>query len=1036
MQKEAINTFNDGLVQDLNTLSTPNTVLTNCLNGTLITYNGNEHVLQNDMGNVAIKNAYLPKGYVPVGIKEYGGIIYVASHNPLTKKSQIGSFPSPQQLYNGEDLNVSNINFSFSKFVDSNHNIIAEYYKERLFVDNENVSKEFHPGDRFILTSNNIDQSIIDAYNKGVIKFRLGVLNKSGIIEYIDDRDLRIYSQPQGFWIFCYGDTEESLKDKSLVQVYSAKISGQLILIIELKTIDAFNLIKKYSMNEDVISVTFEGQMKSSVNELSGFTTKNLNIGLKDNINNKISQEIMISGTSTSPNTQYNISPASIYGILNRLAKKGIINFANIKPNEESSSEWRYFITDTYIKIGWSYDYYNMDQTSFVNKIEFTFIDFINSSINEDPNNMEGVKLELIKDYYNGSFEEIVPFTNLKKNWIYIVRIDRYINNEKRKTPFYRLLYTGTLFNKYYSSVFNFEQLEKENITIKIKSEVKQTVNPFDTAVYHVKTNDSNKWELLATPNIDYYRKEVDTGANISSYRYITRKQKSYKINLEIVNTYEYNNLEIVGTPSDVVLNSYLNPIDTSQSVQFTYSPEYSSNSYLIPELEINSKVTSIAEEKNNNITNITIIADTDRSIISDAGEIKQVYQSKEALRPVYEESMKSDELNQLFAFRKSNGILYCVGGSNNEGYGHQLSINTQVRNDGSVTKGTKGNAGIDDQGLIAALGMMGGGTVGLLVGTDGRSASLRQNGLTRRIINGWYPGEEPDELDENDNFIVVAWKTSDLDYRLINLASRRTEATNAMNDNILIRADLLVKWFLSQVLVTKWVSSALNIIGANKNNYTYHTPFNTEFSINISLNNPGNVDLYLDKDTKSINTRMQEWISKLGNQIHDYLPNILLEESENINIPITYGNDIDISMDNSIINCYINAYNINVITENYDYDRGKIYIGVPSGRSNIEGVMPLQKDNKGNYIISGQYNRLKNWDNNSYIDLGYNINDRFITKYALENKADAISENYYNEIYINNIQTSIGDWVEGKDDSAPDMAYNISFGEKSPYYE
>jgi hypothetical protein len=39
------NTFNKGITMDLNPLVTPNNVLTNCLNGTLITYNGNEHAL-------------------------------------------------------------------------------------------------------------------------------------------------------------------------------------------------------------------------------------------------------------------------------------------------------------------------------------------------------------------------------------------------------------------------------------------------------------------------------------------------------------------------------------------------------------------------------------------------------------------------------------------------------------------------------------------------------------------------------------------------------------------------------------------------------------------------------------------------------------------------------------------------------------------------------------------------------------------------------------------------------------------------------
>ena len=70
MNKVAVNTFSDGLITDLNPLSTPNTVLTNCLNGTIITYNGNEFTLQNDLGNVKMENIYFPTGYVPVGMEE------------------------------------------------------------------------------------------------------------------------------------------------------------------------------------------------------------------------------------------------------------------------------------------------------------------------------------------------------------------------------------------------------------------------------------------------------------------------------------------------------------------------------------------------------------------------------------------------------------------------------------------------------------------------------------------------------------------------------------------------------------------------------------------------------------------------------------------------------------------------------------------------------------------------------------------------------------------------------------------------------
>ena len=116
MSQETTNQFSDGLIMDLNPLTTPNNVLTNCLNGTFITFNGNEFVLQNDMGNGRVETAYLPSGYVPVGIKEHGGIIYVASYNPLTNRSQIGSFPSPERNISSEELNTPKTSVNFNSF--------------------------------------------------------------------------------------------------------------------------------------------------------------------------------------------------------------------------------------------------------------------------------------------------------------------------------------------------------------------------------------------------------------------------------------------------------------------------------------------------------------------------------------------------------------------------------------------------------------------------------------------------------------------------------------------------------------------------------------------------------------------------------------------------------------------------------------------------------------------------------------------------------------------------------------------------------
>ena len=103
-KQEATNGFSKGLNMDLNPISTPNEILTDCLNGTIITYNGNEWNLQNDMGNYSFPGCELPDGFIPIGMKAYGDILYIISYNDNSKLSQIGTFPSPE--YNGINGNI------------------------------------------------------------------------------------------------------------------------------------------------------------------------------------------------------------------------------------------------------------------------------------------------------------------------------------------------------------------------------------------------------------------------------------------------------------------------------------------------------------------------------------------------------------------------------------------------------------------------------------------------------------------------------------------------------------------------------------------------------------------------------------------------------------------------------------------------------------------------------------------------------------------------------------------------------------------
>lgn len=99
--KNTINAFSKGINTDLHPLVTGKDLLTDALNATFITHNGNEFILQNDMGNTLIQDSTtgaimgIKEGFIPIGMKEHGGILYIASFNPTTKEGELGSIPSP-----------------------------------------------------------------------------------------------------------------------------------------------------------------------------------------------------------------------------------------------------------------------------------------------------------------------------------------------------------------------------------------------------------------------------------------------------------------------------------------------------------------------------------------------------------------------------------------------------------------------------------------------------------------------------------------------------------------------------------------------------------------------------------------------------------------------------------------------------------------------------------------------------------------------------------------------------------------------------
>lgn len=1032
MRNEATNVFTEGMVSDINPLVTPNNVLTNALNATLITMNGNENVLQNDMGNAKVDTAFLPSGYVPVGMKEHGGVIYVASHNPITKKSQIGSFPSPQQLFNGEDLNVKDINLDFNNFIEEKGGIPyikAEYYKEKLFVDKTTGNaRKFNPGDKFILTVDSVDAEIIEAVNAGIITFKLGVMTSSGNIDYINDSKLRIYPEDKGFWIFCYknGQTiEELLKDKNLIQIYNAKTSGELLLIIEYKTIQAFNLIRQYSFDGDLINVKFFGKFDSYVETLDGYTNRNENIGLLEDTTFEIKDEIVLSGTTNKE--EYAISPVSVYGVLDRLKKTGSIDFSLIKPNQESSTEWRFYITDSYLKIGWSYDYYNVDSSQYVSKIQFTFIDFQKSDDETPLSSLSGYSVDITKDYFNGSFEEVFSFgtSGIMKNYIYIVRIDRYIVNSegeevKQPNPYYRLLYTGSLFNEYYSLETNFNNLSSRDEVTKPKVlpfnlTIKTNVETPSNYQYSQKIGTASSYTNAPTLNPSNFRLKVDSEtADVSNYRFGIKKKGTYNVKSTVDTYFDYDN-KYAGFPDNDELYSYVRSNIQASFGEFDNSKiDYSNaTSALISELSIESTKGNFSfNPQGGNVGEFSAQISTDRNILSGAGTIKNESYDTEALLPLYREDMSLSDKNKLIGFTNVDGGVRCITGSEDD-----IRYNGTLKDNGEIINGTSVGGG-DDADLSTANINMGNPCVNIMAAYGGQNASLRIGWVTRRApnsSNGWPYAEEKDEVDKSDDFILATWRTTKGNVRFINLGSRRTETRNIQNTGI-IRTDLMLKCYLSQMLVMNTVTISGFSVGANSSNYVFHKAFDTKIPINFTMNNTSEtLDFYLQGDTKTIKERMAEWKSREElSDLNDYLPTFVLNNSQPIVEEVEFGKDINFATDNNVMNCYLaGASSVNKITVNKDSK--KIYIGIPTGIANSDGIMPLQKDANGLYEASDSFTTIHDWDNiASYLPT--DINNMF----KLQENGDILAE----ELEIEN-----GTWLSGKDSHAPDMLRGIHFG-------
>ena len=258
MKQETTNVFNKGLLMDLNPLTTPNNVVTNCLNGTFITFNGNDVILQNDMGNGKVESAKLPAGYIPLGVKEYGGIIYVVSYNPFTKKGQVGSFPSPKQDFTSDDHNNDQQNIISSEFFDTE----LKTTLVKKYLNNEEIIKvgdlfEICLLDNTLETTgiNNIltilsdlqDLNATTGINEGrkILNIKVATIDSNNNISYLDldnDVDYIDTSNTNSLLARFLMPINKEVTTLDDFQAYTYSRNCKLLIIAELETLDSLTL--------------------------------------------------------------------------------------------------------------------------------------------------------------------------------------------------------------------------------------------------------------------------------------------------------------------------------------------------------------------------------------------------------------------------------------------------------------------------------------------------------------------------------------------------------------------------------------------------------------------------------------------------------------------------------------------------------------------------------------------------------------------------------------------------------------------------
>ena len=538
-RKETGNTFEKGLVMDFNPISTPNNVMTSALNGTIITFNGNEYILQTDMGNGRVETAYLPAGYVPVGMVEFGGVIYVASYSPFLNRGQMGSFPSPERNISTDEMSDIQVRLTNKDFGFENTNDGASI----LYVQKTLYSKKLSPGDKFIVytpigqTKTNIENNRLfdgyidhsNAYVRGggytadtpsgnpldtkSLELYFATITDEGKIarlprlrdyKYDDDNNKR-YIIPE------MADKPDGTPDvdsyRNLVEspfnLFNSKVSGELLLIAELVTIDSFSVsvicefndqegadasstlrdvaitvemqfesdndVYLYAVTADITDTNAEGASTKSNSYLMWEAATTVENDGEQVLDNRYDEALLttIKGYDVEKREErsiaYTITPCMTWGPITYLARSGVIQLDKVGSGYIELYEWRYFRNSDSMLLGWALQAYPEEGYSIAG------VRFIMSCLARDGKVQTIIYNVSKKNSYSGSFNETIPLGSeyfkieavngdamLLPDRLYYVTIEvQYCkggdtSDTSKFQYFYRWLYTTDVFNAEY----------------------------------------------------------------------------------------------------------------------------------------------------------------------------------------------------------------------------------------------------------------------------------------------------------------------------------------------------------------------------------------------------------------------------------------------------------------------------------------------------------------------------------------------------------------------------------------------------------